>query len=224
MAIEQTENAANANFEDGLTVPETGDSFNNTCNAILPALLQQAGDRFQAVARNLPGTKDGVVVEVPMSSGIGLTDHWTFGNNGNVSGSSGGFSWTQNNVASPRVILFSIPVPPKATIKAFAARLRGNVGIGTLHAGLPGTMPVLSLVRSPSDGGAFVTVDSVTDASASAAIYDAAHTLSRTIASPHAILASEAYYLRFAGEGGANAVVNYLGIFGLTVTYGFDPT
>jgi hypothetical protein len=222
VATEQTENAANADFETGLTVPETSDSFNNTCNATLPALFQQQGDRIQAIARNLPGTKDGIVLEVPMA-GFPLTAHWTFGNNGNVSGSSGGFSWAQTNVASPRVILFPVPIPPKATIKAFSARLRGNVGAGTLHAGLPGTMPVLSLVRSPSDGSAFVTVDSVTDTSASAAVYDAAHTLSKTIASPHAVQATQAYYLRLAGEGGANAAADHLGVFGLTVTYGFDP-
>jgi hypothetical protein len=226
MAIEQTENAANANFEDGLTVPETGDSFNNTCNAVLPALFQQEGDRFQAIARNVPGTKDGVVFEIPMSTAVEIAGAtvWNFGNNGNVSGSSGGYSWAQTSVAGAAAIMFSVPVPPKATIKAFAVRLRGNVGSGTLHAGLPATMPVLSLVRSPADGSAFVTVDTVTDTSATAAIYDAAHTLSKTIASPHAVVASQAYYIRFTGETGANSAANHLGIFGVTVTYGFDPT
>lgn len=222
MATEQTENATNADFANGLTVPEVGDSYNAVCGTTLPAALQQIGDRFQALARVTPGTQDDVTIELPVSSGAPISN-WTFGNNGNVSGSSGGFSWAQDNVSSARIILFSIPVPPKATIKAFAARLRGNVGLGTLHAGLPGTMPVLSLVRSPSDGGAFVTVDSVTDTSASAAVYDAAHTVSKTIASPHAVQASQAYYVRLAGEAGTNSAANHLGVFGLTVTFGVDP-
>src|SRR5688500_7729691 len=108
MATEQTENAANADFANGLTVPETSDSFNDTCNTVLPALFQQSGDRFQAIARNVPGAPAALTLEVPMAAAQAISG-WAM---------QSGMRWQQTSVgSSPTVaatLIMSIPVPPKA--------------------------------------------------------------------------------------------------------------
>jgi hypothetical protein len=205
----------------GSTTPVIDDG--DLCrNAEHSATAQDLLNKITYLANTLPGVGDTVIQEVELSAGVqlGTDTHWWWGNNGNATGSSGGLSWVQTNVGGARALAFSIRVPPRGTIKAFRARLRGNVGSGTFHSALPATMPVLQLLRSPANGSAFAIVDTITDASANVAAYDGAHNLEKTLSSPHTIVAGDTYYLRLLGETGSDSLASALAIFGATVTFG----
>jgi hypothetical protein len=201
VAAEQTEDAANADFANGLIAPETGDGFNATCNATLPALFQQVGDREQALARVTPGAGTSVTVRVPLVALYNTSDRFT--------GSPGQNRWlySQGDIASAGALLFSFPSNlPKShgKIASVTAVLKGDS-----HSALPATKPTLTLYRNgrAAGGTGDVTATSVgtqTDAAASAGAYDVVHTI--TIAAlNHTLVADNDYFIKFTGEASTNA-------------------
>jgi hypothetical protein len=128
--------------------------------------------------------------------------------------------------ASPGITsVLYVPLPglPRAgTITAIHARVLG-VGHGDDAGDLPANMPVMTLVAytvtSPSGAIAATTLATVTDTSATGAIYDADHALSLTglsvdLADPVPPL----YHLiRIAGEYGSNSVAHGFQFYGLQV-------
>lgn len=201
MATEQTENAANADFANGLTVPEVGDSFNTTCGTVLPPLFQQVGDRFQALQRGIPGGGTSVTVRLPLIALYNTSDRFQ--------GSPGANRWlySQGDITSAGALLFSFPSNlPKnfGKIDSVVATLKGDS-----HSALPATKPTLTLYRNGRTVGGTgdVTATSVgtqTDAAATFGAYDLVHTI--TIAAlNHTILTDSDYFVKFTGEASTNA-------------------
>jgi hypothetical protein len=205
MATEQTEDATNADFANGLTVPEVGDSFNTTCGTVLPPLFQQVGDRFQALQRVTPGAGPSVSIKVPL-------DAPTFNSLTRFAQTNNGVSpyvnyWQQSSVVSTGQLNFDLAgvIPQAGTIQSIKATLRA-----ASHVGLPATMPKLTLWSFARNVGstwppAGTSIATVTD-SASLANYQLVHEISvGSIA--HAIDPANEYILVFAGEYNTNAVV-----------------
>lgn len=201
VATEQTENAANADFENGLTVAEVGDSFNATCGTVLPALFQQVGDRFQALQRAVPGAGTSVTVRVPLIALYNTSDRFT--------GSPGQNRWlySQGDITSAGALLFAVPSSLPVgfgKIDSVVARV-----MGTGHSALPATKPTLTLYRNgrAAGGTGDVTATSVgtqADTAASAGAYDVIHTI--TISGlAHSVLADNDYFIKFTGEASTNA-------------------
>lgn len=120
--------------------------------------------------------------------------------------------WFMRNTSSAFSILFPLTLPPGDVLNSITVTIEGNAG-GIGHAGtLPANLPVVRLEQVDLNG-VTTTVDSggfaqVTDPSASAAAYDAAHAVTLTLGSPLTLSASNVYYIRVFSETGANSVAD----------------
>lgn len=101
----------------------------------------------------------------------------------------------------------ALDIPHKAVVTSVSLALRGAQGHSAFPGGVPQFMPVLTLIKKTKLGVAS-TVGTVTDTSASAGVYEAAHLLTITGAPLVTIdRTTYSYHLMLAGEHGTNAVV-----------------
>lgn len=214
-----TETAANANFSTGLTLPSAGESSSIWWD-IYEDDFQQLADRTQRLS-GLVNTGSSYEATIPLHGALAFSfDAWEFGTLGNGTGTIGGLLWGQADLGG--ALYIPLAPPPGRTITAFRSRVRGNLGhlTTTIHSGLPATMPTTSLVRSKYDGSAIEVVDTVTDSSASVAVYDDDHDMTKTLSSPHTVSSDYSYYIRIVGEASTNAQTYALGLYQVKVTYG----
>lgn len=124
--------------------------------------------------------------------------HWGYANS---SGSYPGMPTQGISTGTPEWIAFEVPpIPSTATIVGFGI----NIDPANGHVGLPATMPQARLVRYDSNGGRTV-VHTLTDTSASAAAYDAAHNIN-IVSGLTELVDGRWYVVEVLGEYGTNAL------------------
>lgn len=209
MATEQTENAANADFANGLTVPETGDDYDAVCNATLPQLFQQVGDRFQALRNAQPGLAATATIWVPMAATVNVNSRFTA-----IANFNGTLGYSQTSVTDGGSLVFPVAgiLPRVGQITSIRAYWSGN----GVHSGEPATKPDLTLFRAASTFAAETNVASVTDPYGSDGVYDAVHQIAATGLS-HVIDPAYTYHVRFRGETGANSATGSI-LYGIQIT------
>lgn len=212
-----TENAANADFTTGLPVPQAGiDDFPTAAAFLATASLQELADRSQALAKFLGVASNQIVRAIPLLPMPALGDaSFTPSTSGSVPTKA--VVYVQSDTSGAGYLGFSLdPLPVGAKIVSLTAFVQGSVGAA--HAGLPGTLPSLSLIRQQAAG--VVQVGSTQgDTSASQAAYDASHQIVLTLG--QTVVSAYSYSVIFTGETGANAANNKLGLRGLYATLAF---
>lgn len=88
------------------------------------------------------------------------------------------------------------------------------------HAGQPGQLPRIRLVKKNFSSGTETVIDTTTDTYPNQATYEAQHTITKTLGSPYVVdHAIEAYFLEFIHESGANAIQAGLQVHGVRVSW-----
>ena len=133
-------------------------------------------------------------------------------------------SLVQNNNASTDIAYFHIPIAIRSgQITTVQARVIGDVAGGSAHGStLPANRPTLSLYRYVVSGAGIGVglVGTVTDPSASAAAYDAAHTITLTSISEPLDTGNNTLFwmIKMTGEHGADSIADKFAIRGFDVT------
>lgn len=210
MPIAYTPDPANAlpasvNLPEDDVDDEAAGSVNVPFEALLDAVarLEYQDDPWWPVALGYPTNKD------------------IFGTDWNYSFVLG--AWNQVQNVAPNAIAWALQLPARGKLLAVDIRFGGDIIGGGPHAGQPGTMPALALYAYLD--GTPTTLASASDTWVNIATYDAAHWLSGgsgvTIGGGgHTINPSEQIILAFAGEYGANALANALGILSARIKIG----
>ena len=211
MSTQLTEAASDADFITGLTVPTSGES-GTVWWGIIIAALQQLSDRSQALKLASPGV---VSTQLPLAFTSALaSSHFSIV-------TQGAPLWYQSDTsAAGSLFLHLDQLPPGMVITSITVRWSGNAGPGgTPHVtagGTPVTMPTLRLYYHDIGTNSQTTVGTATDASASAAVYDALHDITLTV--NHTVITGKQYYIRITGETGSFAVDDASGFYSLYMT------
>lgn len=188
MSHSLTETGSNAVFTVGLTVPDNGDDFDDSCELVVGADGQLA-DRTQWLY--------GWFGSSPRSK-VNLGGAWasSFTRDASVG------AWNQSAISSSaHVSAYGTFLPTGRKITGATATIRNpltaNVAIGT--------MPKLEVVKRSMVTGTETILGSQSDTTAVLATYQAFHSVTVTGLSS-TIDDNNEYYLRLRGEDGANAV------------------
>lgn len=133
-------------------------------------------------------------------------------------GSPFGFNWLQDTVAAAHSeydLFFRIPRLPGGSIKS--VQVYRTVGSG--HSALPANMPEVGLYSVDYATRARTIVGSAVDPSATVGAYETAGWHTYTLSSPLPIVQGDAYFVRYRGEAGANALVQRVRLRAVAVTY-----
>lgn len=205
-----TESAAGADFATGLPAPDVGESGTVWWNLILDA-QQELADRTQALALAAPGASTKTLVlrlnplmNVSARFSLGIATNFLY--------------YYQSSVTDAGRLRFGMPsLPPGLKIIDLTAYF-DNTTFGSAHAGLPATLPIVTLYRQTPSASTATSVGSQADTSASQAAYDAAHTIVLTL--NHTVLSGNDYYVDLTGETGANSAASKLSLAGLVFRIG----
>jgi hypothetical protein len=124
--------------------------------------------------------------------------------------------WLQTDVTSAGSLQMAVPQLPVAG-RLLEARFRVMGGAG--HAGLPGTMPTVQVVRSLNNGSHQLG-STVTDTSASVAVYQAPHDLVVPFSLDLHGTDFDWVQLNLTGEAGANALANQFRLQAVDLVFG----
>jgi hypothetical protein len=205
-----------------IVLPSNGESA--SVASIIEA-VKDVADNSAYVKARAPGAS-GATLHVPLNSALynchkdGSTGvHWAT-NNGTTYNSG---CWIQTDVAEEGLLGFDITSLLSAagllggTITGYSMQLDGDLYSGTPpHAAKPGTMPIVRITTIALATGARATPATMTDDSATQAVYDADHTVVGTC-SVATDGAHYRYILEVLGECGTNSEVG-LTLKDLTVT------
>lgn len=190
------------NYPAVIRFPEDGEDVSETDGTAPP--IEDLGDRTAYAKARLEGAAGEFG-----TAGTSVTRvlHGAF-NTAEAVGVSGFFADTNGSgqqVASGAYVVYTlIEVPHGATLTAVSLMIAGAAGHAAFPGGAP-TMPTLD-VQSFSTAGAVVGIASVTDASATAGVYEGAHALTASGLSTVIDRATKRYYARLGGEAGANFI------------------
>lgn len=127
--------------------------------------------------------------------------------------------WYQSSVASAGTLFIPLSnLVDGATLISVSVAYSGKYATGMVgHAGLPATMPTVSLQRISASGLVQIGA-TITDTSGSFAVYDGGHNI--LIPSlTEVITETSDYVVYITGEAGANSVANTSGVLGVTATF-----
>ena len=118
----------------------------------------------------------------------------------------GSSPFTNCTVATKQDAYIPVPLPNGSTWTSAFAGFVGAAGHAAFPGGKPATMPVMRAVKFNPNTGALTVIASVTDPSASAAVYEAAHSL--TIVGMTEVIDTNTfnYFIKIETEGGANGI------------------
>lgn len=165
------------------------------------AAQQGVGNRTEYLRKKVFASEAGENINVPLTPMPQSTVRWEWNSH-----ASGGWGLQQNSAASAYICALELPQPKVATLTDIIITLAGQTG----HAGDPPatTMPRVQLYRQSRTSTAAPTlVGTVTDATATSAAYEVAHSISITGLS-EALLhdGGNRFYLELRGETGGNAI------------------
>lgn len=131
------------------------------------------------------------------------------------------YTWLQSSITDAGGLHFMLPPLFGVEITNVVARVHGDgAGTGT-HAGLPATMPDVTLFELNSDDGASGNVSSLgtqADVSANVAAYETLHDINLSGLSTAAAGDDLIHVVRVRGEAGANSLVNRLVLYRIYLT------
>jgi hypothetical protein len=194
-----TEAAASADFTTGLTVPDHGDDFDDSCDVVV-ADVQQIADRLQWLK--------GWHATTPR---FDVALHSLQNNSSRFAGNTS--FWEQSDVTSTGGLYFNaVGLPIGRKITGAAVRVK-NANTTTMPVGTP---PAITLRKMGVVAGASASVllGSATDATAVLATYQDWHEISIT-GLTETISADYIYRIFVTGETGANALA------GLTIGHAY---
>jgi hypothetical protein len=203
-------------FDASVTVPAGGDP---RTAASVDGAFQSLTNRTKNLRKGVPGIAASYDIIVPAA-----TTNVMFS-----VGYGGQLSWVfQTSVASAVQLFFPLSrLPPFGTITAVAALVNGQNPIAIAaagaahHAALPATKPTLQLFRAdPTSGAAGNGTQigaTITDPSASVALYEVPHYISLT-GLTEVIDTTKVYTAIVSGETGANSQVNDFTIVHFKIT------
>jgi len=187
-----------ADWPTGYTIPDDGDGPVKAAD--VNTGLEALGDRTEELHENIYDRW------YPCPSAVLVNENARFTE-------SAGDGWTQNSVVDVGKLVCDAPLlPPNGTVTNI--RFFANAGGAGGHGGsLPATMPIVELEYADSTG-AQGEILSTTDDSASAAAYDAQHTVTGAgIAAGVALTDGQRFFAQIFGETGANSVAGALRIW-----------
>jgi hypothetical protein len=119
----------------------------------------------------------------------------------------------QTSAAGSPLVQIPIPIPraghTSVPFKLTSVRVRYRVATG--HGALPAGLPALAVRAQGASGGAAVDIFTpVSDAAGDVATYEAAGGRELICTGTSNLTTSDAYYLTFAGESGANSITGLL--------------
>jgi hypothetical protein len=118
--------------------------------------------------------------------------------------------WENTSAVGGNQLRFHLPRVAGGTLQNVYVRLAGS-GAGSSHVALPQFMPTVAVVSQLD--GVVTALSSATDASASVAAYNAAHTIGVTVNYENLGLLNERLFLAIAGGSGTGAVANALALY-----------
>jgi len=178
-----------------------GSDVRSVASVLVPLEAAEANIAFIA-ANTLKGTAGWY--PVALSPVMNTNNRWGF-----VPSAVG---WVQADITDGGELWFYLPTPPLGQIVTIEAVVDGNAGPGGgNHAGKPATMPVLEahLIDWEGAGGTSLLGTS-TDSSIDASAYDSTHTISIALGTALALNKTKSLAVKFAGEAGANSLVDQL--------------
>jgi hypothetical protein len=171
-------------------------------------------DRSLWLRNRILGGVTGGKFELPLVPLKNANDRFTFKQPG---GGSVSYVWQQTDVTDAGELVFPVCVPfVKGNVTKVTAYVHGKIDSGSSHAGVPGTLPKITLLgrnyAALTAGGSVFSV--VTDPSASLVAYEADHVIEYTGAPVFAVLggASSVGYIKVEGEAGANNAADKFGL------------
>lgn len=150
---------------------------------------------------------DLLVPMIPVS--FGLAARWAFG----TAGASLRYL-VNTSVAGADEAVIPLPTLHNCTFDEVEVSLHGDFLVSGPHAGLPGTMPRITLYHIDLTTGAETAVGNAVDGSAGVAAYESAHVITLAHAA-QTMDENSAFYISLRGESGANAMASYLHVFGM---------
>lgn len=126
-------------------------------------------------------------------------------------------SWLDNVANGTAVIPFALALTPGDTLSTVVLSLRGQAGV-TGHAALPAT-PVRVILSEIAFDGTVTSIDAANDGSASAAAFNAQHTITLSGGLlPRVVVAGSRLIVTVRAEGGAGAEAGKTLLLGLGFT------
>lgn len=191
-------------WDANMIVPDDGDT-RSAASVTAPGVgFQVAANRLLYLRNRLVNAVGGTV-RLPMNikyrnlnAGTPYLDYISAA--GGVSGQV-----SQNDVTASGIVWFEIPYVFGASLTLVGMTWDGTFDAGGPRAGLPGTMPTISLRTLDATTGAAATVGTATDASINVAAYELPHEVTLAVA-PQVFTPTTVYGLRVTGEAGVNAL------------------
>jgi hypothetical protein len=201
-----------------LNIPADGESVNS---ASVLAYVQEVANRLEYLRQRVPGANPVAniidrVVAVEMGTPAFAAD-WVLNAGQGVAALYPAYRQIAQAAATGGPVFDLDPVLLNGQIiRTMAADVVAKNG----HAGLPGTMPSLRLLKvsrgvgtayAAIGGLAATLVDTQNDTSPNTAAYELVHTISKTLAVPETVdLVNYSYRLQCNGEYGANWLISFL--------------
>jgi hypothetical protein len=117
---------------------------------------------------------------------------------------SNGVDWYNGNTGAG-LFLFMDRLPHAGVITSVTVKYEGATGHAAFPGGAPATMPSLELIKVGSLGSTS-SIGTVSDTSASAGVYEAAHAITISGLSETTDLTTDRYVLVFTAESGINSI------------------
>ncbi|MGB0963973.1 MAG: hypothetical protein ACPGVY_14905 [Mycobacterium sp.] len=189
-------------FDASVPIPDNGDAV---AEGGLQNMAQALANRTQYLKDRIRGD----TVSVPFSVSISIVG-FTMVN----------ASILQNSATNPSIAFF-LDLPEKGTLTALTALVAGDVSGGSAHSGgLPGLPGMIVSHMDAASTPVPTALSHVQDSSASAAAYDAAHTIAKTGLSI-ALSPTTKFTAVIDGETGGNYVANKFTVLGFTADITF---
>lgn len=116
------------------------------------------------------------------------------------------YFWTVNSATAGNLYI-QLHLPHGSVLNSVTVWINPPAGHAAFPGGAP-TMPSIAVKRRTVATGNQATLQSMTDASATAGAYEATHAITATLASPHTVdREANVYYVSLVTEGGANAIL-----------------
>ncbi len=127
------------------------------------------------------------------------------------------YFWTVNSAAAGNLYI-PIHLPHGSVLNSATVWINPPGGHAAFPGGAP-TMPTVAVKRRTIATGNQATLQSMTDNSPNAGAYEAAHSITATLASPHTVdREANIYYISLVTESGGNAIAGTV-YYGASINY-----
>lgn len=188
---------------DGMQITAPFRAAQCTYAALIPAIqivyATRSRTRFMPIGSATPETPAGVSVGDPLP--VPETDWRLNRSEGSFDGVVGGLFWKARTIAADKFLWVPLRLPVGAELTEITMSIHGASGHS---ASAPATLPRIELHVQVPGVNTTTNAGGTTDTYSSAAAYQAAHSVTRSLSVT--VLANRIYWARIRNENGANAV------------------